>query len=220
MSKNFSFYKSNLVKVFIIFFIGFVFRIIINHYFDVNVFLDYTNYISILYYFSLSSFLVYFDQLFSFYLVIPNIDDLNNIRPFNKDLKTTNLFFSNNQNNPISQSSIHHSLYNKVRCKLSWYSLGKDKVTFSSYEEYKLIWDSKTNVWKEVKNFIKWSFHWIDNKPSGIFSQEAIEERTKYHNKYVLDKEAKYKELIKYQESRQQEKEIYARNCTKFGKRR
>jgi hypothetical protein len=109
MIKIFTFNKSNLIKISVIFFIGFVSRIIINEYFGINVFLDYANYISILYYFNLSFISVYFDQLFSFYLGIPvNIDSVSNIRPFNDDSKTTNLLFS--KDNPIIQ---------KVRCKLT-----------------------------------------------------------------------------------------------------
>jgi hypothetical protein len=119
MKKNFRFNKSNLVKVLFIFFIGFVSRIIISNYFDVNVFLDYTNYISILYYFSLSSLSVYFDQLFSFHLSTPTNAEFINVKYLNNDSKTGNLFFSNNDNSTTTQSPIHHPLHHKVRCKLS-----------------------------------------------------------------------------------------------------
>src|SRR5271169_5109445 len=120
MKKFFLLQKSNLIKVLFIFFTAFVFRIIINHYFDVNVFTDYTSYISILYYFSISSLSVYFNQLFSFHLVTyTNVNNINNIIPFNKDYKTTNLLFTNNHNNSTSQFPIHQSLQHKVRCKLS-----------------------------------------------------------------------------------------------------
>lgn len=157
----------NFIKVLVLFSIGFISRVVINHSLGINVFLDYTNFISLLYYISLSFLSVYFDQLFSFNLISPvNVDSIN-IKIFNKDLKTNNLLFSNNS----------QPLYQRVRCKLSWYSLGKDRVTFGTYEEYKLNWEPDASVWKEVKNLFKWSFHWIDNKPSGIIDPKYIEER-------------------------------------------
>jgi hypothetical protein len=204
MIKIFTFNKSNLIKISVIFFIGFVSRIIINEYFGINVFLDYANYISILYYFNLSFISVYFDQLFSFYLGIPvNIDSVSNIRPFNDDSKTTNLLFS--KDNPIIQ---------KVRCKLTWYSLGKEKSAYGSYNEYKLTWDPKASVWKEVKNFLKWSVHWIDNEPTGILDPEYMKERAERERKVFLYEEAQRKKLY------EQEKERMARYYARFGKRK
>ena len=118
MKRNFTFNKSILVKVLFIFLIGFISRIIINNYFDVNVFLDYTNYISIIYYFGLSSFSIYFDQLFSFHLATPTYVEFFNVKHFNNDYKTGNLLFAKDHNT-TTESPIHHPLHHKVRCKLS-----------------------------------------------------------------------------------------------------
>ena len=176
--------SSNLIKVSAIFFIGFIYRIIIFHYFDVNVFSDYTNNLSILYYISLSFFSVYFDQLFSFNLLSStNVESIN--KTFNDNLKINNLVFTkdHNSNFTSNQSTGHQPFTQKVKCKLSWYSLGKDKAIFGSYEEYKLNWDPKTSVWKEVKNLVKRSFHWIDNKSTGIMDPGHIEDAQEMRRK-------------------------------------
>lgn len=54
--------------------------------------------------------------------------------------------------------------------------LGKDKSAFGSYEEYKLIWDPNTSLWKEIKNFARWSIHWIDNESTGNTYPRWIED--------------------------------------------
>jgi hypothetical protein len=107
------FNSTNIIKILVIFLIGFIFRIIIYHYLGINVFLDYTHSISILYYLGISSFSVYFDQLFSFQDVIPiNIEPTNNnIKSFDNNLKSSLLF------NKDSTSKL--PLHQKVRCKLS-----------------------------------------------------------------------------------------------------
>jgi len=103
--------KTFLLKVLVIFFIGFAYRIIIHHCLGINVFLDYTNNISILYYLSLFSLTVYFDQLFSFqYCVSTNVESINIIKIFNNDSKTFNLLFTkNHDNSSSSQYSTDHS---------------------------------------------------------------------------------------------------------------
>ena len=85
-------------------------------------------------------------------------------------------------------------LHHKVRCKLSWYSLGKDKNAFTTYEEYKLTWDPKTSVWKEIKNLVKWSVHWINNEPTSntdLICQE-LEERRHKRRERKLERQAFY----------------------------
>jgi len=152
---------TSIIKILVIFSVGFISRIIIYHCLDINVFSEYTNNISILYYFGLSTFSVYFDQLFSYQYSAPiNVELTNNkIKFFNNNSECSILF--------TKDSTLKLPLHHKVRCKLSWYSLGKSKNTFATYEEYKLIWNPKDSVWIEFKNFIKWSIHWIDNKPTG-----------------------------------------------------
>jgi hypothetical protein len=103
--------KTFLLKVFLIFFIGFAYRIIIHYCLGVNIFLDYTNNIFILYYFGLSTFLVYLDQLFSFQYCVPtNVESNNIIKSFNNDPKTFNLLFTkDNNNSSSSRHSTDHS---------------------------------------------------------------------------------------------------------------
>jgi len=100
--------KTFLLKVLIIFLIGFAFRIIIHDYLGINVLLDYTNNISILYYLSLLLLTVYIDQIFSFNLYIP-VDSIN-ITSFKDDYKITNLLFTKDyRNGSSSPSSTDHS---------------------------------------------------------------------------------------------------------------
>jgi hypothetical protein len=66
---------TNLVKILVIFSIGFISRILIYHYLGINIFSEFTHGI---YYFSVSSFLVYFDQLFSYQCSAPiNVEPAN-----------------------------------------------------------------------------------------------------------------------------------------------
>jgi hypothetical protein len=109
--------KTFLLKVLVIFFIGFVYRILIHYCLGINVFLDYTNNISILYYLSLFSLTVYLDQLFSFQYCVPtNVESNNIIKTFNNDPKTFNLLFTKNHNNSSSSqySTDHSSRHSKA----------------------------------------------------------------------------------------------------------
>jgi hypothetical protein len=123
---------TNIIKILVIFSVGFISRIIIYHCLDINVFLEYTNNISILYYLGLSTFSVYFDQLFSYQYSTPiNVEPINIInKSFDDNLKSSLLF--------NKDSTVKLPLHQKVRCKLSWHSLGKNKNAFTTYEEYKL----------------------------------------------------------------------------------
>jgi len=160
---------TNLVKVLVIFTLGFITRILIYHYLDVNVFTEYTNSISILYYFSLSSLSIYFDQLFPHQYCAPiNVEPINNIIKYFDDNSKGYLLFN-------KDSTVKLPLHHKIRCKLSWYSLGKGKNAFATYQEYKLTWDPHSSLWIEIKNLVKWSVHWIDNKPSGNTDPRWVE---------------------------------------------
>ena len=72
-------FKCNLItwfivkfpKIFLIFIIGFTTRFIINYYLDVNVFLDYMNLTSILYYLNFSWFIVRFN-FYSYKTILAN----------------------------------------------------------------------------------------------------------------------------------------------------
>jgi hypothetical protein len=105
---------TNLVKVLVIFLIGFISRILIYHYLDVNLFTDYTNYIYILRCFGLFYISAYFDQLFSFQYSVPTNVNYN-IKFFKNDFKTANLLFTKDHNNSSSSPSPtdHSSRYSK-----------------------------------------------------------------------------------------------------------
>lgn len=104
---------TNIIKILVIFLVGFASRILIYHYLDINVFSEYTNSISILYYFGLSSFSVYFDQLFSYQCNAPIISEFTNnkIKYFNMNSESFLLF--------TKDSTVKIPLHQKVRCKLS-----------------------------------------------------------------------------------------------------
>jgi len=107
--------KTFLLKVLVIFFIGFTYRILIYHCLGINVLLDYTNYISILYYSSLLSLTIYIDQLFSFHLHIP-INSFNDTTSFNNDFKTTNFLFTKDHNASFLPDEIRkYSRYTYLR---------------------------------------------------------------------------------------------------------
>jgi hypothetical protein len=59
--------KINIKKVFLIFTVGFISRMFINYCYNINVFEDYTNIISLIYYTLFSCFIVYIKELM-FYL--------------------------------------------------------------------------------------------------------------------------------------------------------
>jgi hypothetical protein len=113
MKKIFNgFNLTNIIKILVIFSVGFISRIIIYHCLDINVFSEYTNNISILYYFGLSTFSVYFDQLFSYqYGVSINVEPNIINKSFDDNLKSSLLF--------NKDSTVKLPLHQKVRCKLS-----------------------------------------------------------------------------------------------------
>lgn len=98
------FNSTNIIKVLVIFSVGFIYRIIIYHYLGVNVFLEYANSISILYYFGLFSFSVYFDQLFSYQFSVPTDMDYT-FKSLSNDYKTTNLLFTKHHKSNYSLQS-------------------------------------------------------------------------------------------------------------------
>jgi len=57
------FNKKSIIKIFIIFIVGFVIRIIVNYAYNINVFIDYTNIISIIYYYFMALFVVVINEI-------------------------------------------------------------------------------------------------------------------------------------------------------------
>lgn len=62
-----TFTQNNISKVLVIFTIGITSRYLVNDYFDINVFVDYLNQISVVYYSMLATFIVFIHELFAFY---------------------------------------------------------------------------------------------------------------------------------------------------------
>jgi hypothetical protein len=59
------FNKKSIIKIFIIFIVGFVIRITVNYAYNINVFIDYTNIISIIYYYFMAFFVVTINEVIS-----------------------------------------------------------------------------------------------------------------------------------------------------------
>lgn len=57
------FNKKSIIKIFIIFIVGFIIRIIVNYFYNINVFIDYTNIISIIYYYFMALFVVVINEI-------------------------------------------------------------------------------------------------------------------------------------------------------------
>jgi hypothetical protein len=57
------FNRVNLINIFIIFIVGFIYRFLISYFLDINLFIDYTSLISIIYYFFISCFIVFVYEL-------------------------------------------------------------------------------------------------------------------------------------------------------------
>lgn len=57
------FFKKNIYKVLVLFFVGFGSRYIVNYYWDINVFVDFTSMVSIIYYLNMSCIIVYINNM-------------------------------------------------------------------------------------------------------------------------------------------------------------
>jgi energy-converting hydrogenase Eha subunit C len=57
------FNKRNLVKILTIFIVGFISRVLVNHYFDINVFADCFSFVSTTYYLCMAAFVVAVNHL-------------------------------------------------------------------------------------------------------------------------------------------------------------
>lgn len=88
--------KSNFTKIIIIFLVGLSSRTLVHIIFDVNVFSDFTNYISLLYYFVFSIFAVLIYEILEYFkfCIIPNL-----IIDFISSIVSRIIFICNNLNN-------------------------------------------------------------------------------------------------------------------------
>ncbi len=69
------FNKKNLIRIFILFIIGLSSRLFINNYFNINVFIDYLNPISLIYYTIMATLIVSINELFK-YIDLFNLSSL------------------------------------------------------------------------------------------------------------------------------------------------
>ena len=115
------FNKINITKVLIIFIVGFISRILVNSFFNINVFLDYLNSISVIYYAIMSIFIVVIHEVISYFNIniIPSfisnffvslvnnfIKFFNNILFFFKIITKSNKMYLNSNNNDKINNSI------------------------------------------------------------------------------------------------------------------
>ena len=70
------FNRRTLYKVLIIFTIGFISRWFVNSFFDINVFLDFYSYISLIYYFLFSCFVIFVHNLIDLFYLVPVVMDI------------------------------------------------------------------------------------------------------------------------------------------------
>ena len=107
IKKNFFSFNSNLLKITIIFFIGFITRFMVNYCFNVNVFTDYLNIISILYYFNLSTIVVYINQCdlnINLFKLIINWDSITYNNMLNGIRHIIYGFINNHESNKITMN--------------------------------------------------------------------------------------------------------------------
>lgn len=85
------FNRLNFSKVLVIFVVGFVTRVLINYVYDINVFVDYLNTISLTYYGMMSIFIVLVNELFTYFefKLLPKISLFPSItvQVFNVEIK-------------------------------------------------------------------------------------------------------------------------------------
>ena len=80
---NSFFTRVNLSKIMIIFSVGFIFRVFINYFGDLNVFVNYLHPLSLIYYSFMASFIVFINEMFSLYQIsiLPNFMTLFSYLP-------------------------------------------------------------------------------------------------------------------------------------------
>lgn len=101
---------NNFIKLFIIFFIGFFFRFLIDYFIGINVFNDYTSLISIIYYFFMSCFIVFVHELIDYLSYLPNFGGKIILGNFDSSIPSHN----NKLSTPSTQQSIRTNKEIKV----------------------------------------------------------------------------------------------------------
>lgn len=156
------FNRVNLTKIFIV---GFLSRFLVNYFADVNVFVDYTNYISIIYYACLSFFIVFINDVVSYFQLslfpsfksiillfnyLPEKAGIQYIDIHSKDDKLSIYF---NYNKSVRQIIIENSksdfkFKDRTRRFIHWYVWEQHKNNSGTYKDFKNNWDPDIKVYK------------------------------------------------------------------------
>jgi len=97
-------------------------------------------------------------------------DNTNNDNHYNDDVTSTN---SNLTELPLTD---------RIRRRISWYTTGKHRGTYNTYNEFKTSWDPDTSIWKEIKLAIKNDF-----KKSRLNAEQARRQSEIDNNQLMSD---------------------------------
>ena len=167
------FNRQNLIKFFIIFSVGFLFRFFIVSFWNVNVFFEFTHYISLIYYSFMSFFAVVVHEFVSYFdiFILPKIN-FDALKLSSNRKAISSIFFSDkmflyydNKNTNISYIDFHNlnslnkfnfdSFKNTGKRDLYWVFWEKHFGDFNSYKEFREKWNPDISVRSEVKKDIK-----------------------------------------------------------------
>ena len=154
------FNRQNFTKLVIIFTLGLIYRGLVNSYFDVNVFTDFTNFISLLYYFAFSTSIALVHEIVDFFhlSIFPNFlfqTNVVGVQHYVEHVNTRtdiqgritrrshrgNLSYKNNPDisyKKQSKRALHWFLWERYNDK-------------SNYRDFKQSWDPNTKIFSEIK---------------------------------------------------------------------
>jgi hypothetical protein len=149
MKKNFKerikyvFNRLNFIKVLVIFMVGFVTRVLINYVYDINVFVDYLNSISLGYYGFMAIFVVLVNELFSYIdlktFPLISIKDVFNISSIRKGVSVIINNIGNKGKVPLSGDLGDKVLDKSDKVKVSGVLLMGDRDGISSVPSFSNI---------------------------------------------------------------------------------
>ena len=113
------FTRVNFSKIIIIFSVGLISRILVHHFFDINVFIDFLHPFSVAYYFVFASFIVFINELFSTFnlSILPDFLQLFSRLPTLSSILSSLTFFKFDY---FKLSSIRH-LFTKLYSRFYYY---------------------------------------------------------------------------------------------------
>jgi hypothetical protein len=135
-------FSNTIFKIIILFIISFIFRILINNYFDINI------YEVFFLFFSLNIFDFSFEQQFP----IKKSFNMCNELTRNNNKKDYNLLRESVSN---SKKGENLNIIQKSRRKIYWIFLESRKDHFINYKDWKSSWNSDVNLRKELYSWIK-----------------------------------------------------------------